>query len=1081
MSENLENETFNLSDMEIKKLDSIISHLAIENVFNSNLIDDIGYVDYTENSKGFTCLKRLEGLPDFIDDLYVFKYIHESEIDKKTINKNKLELNKGKNKSASLIVDQIDNTITELFGISCKQKTAFLVNLKNEKKREKSIIYQTLKYVERRTDKRAFKGYINYRNCEKPVAVIKYKVKTSSLPLKKVLDNLETLEKRLNLYGAGLMSIDYTRDLSGVLEKKRMIEHFLNLGFIEQSSSEEKNKKYYVIDEFTKFHTWEEKTIKDGDEDENENEFKIKIIDSDATCGRNTFKYIKNIGSVCCVIKYYNKIVSNFEAGDVQQNIGSHLAEYVFTHSCEHLEKTFRHPDVVERGLTRLEISIHGFDPKINYSQMLDEEFNLIKDAQIFHIQPGAEQWLRLAKHITQCALFANKTTNEITLFWYGSSVTKRAAGVTKKLKKKYTDANPQEWEQAIKWMILNFGFNGLPIYKIVLDVEEKQNYDGKTYKEVKTEDTKTEDTKTEDTKTEDTKTEEVKTEDTKTEDTKTEDTKTEDTKTEEVKTEDTKTEEVKTEEVKTEDTKTEEVKTEEVKTEDTKTEEVKTEEQPKRKRGRPTRREEEERRNKLTEEERTQEDELKERRRQQREERKRIKAEELAAEAERLKNLSREEREREEERKRKEEERKQKIDEERKKELAERKKEKRKKEGLKVYINNFSYFVKKGPTFLTPFGSPAKMYISTNEEVKIIKEPPCPKDEIFNYPSTILPDTKNIQFRFRTEKDHKRIGKKKLPKYTLEHFENPGKKLSTNSTRQRNKILNLENEKNRQWIKEKFNFTSDAKRIQTEKIKNKIKTNLKETETIALYEERKDTIDGVFRCFTDPEEIDNVLNENEYIHIFAFKVYPNCTRIAYKVQDETKVCFANPLMIHILDGLRDTCFNMLPKEETKYKPEYPVYFMPYASLKAKGEDGNDLKIIDEIDGKEVKKFNEMLEQHYGDWEELRRLEKLKTPMMEEVFEEVVKPTATVKLEPGEYTAYKYLKRTYRGNDQIIVYIKREDEREEPIYGYWLSEELKKIDLTKTMTPIYIRLGGTQSNPSKHKDRLATILSTQTD
>ena len=68
-----------------------------------------------------------------------------------------------------------------------------------------------------------------------------------------------------------------------------------------------------------------------------------------------------------------------------------------------------------------------------------------------------------------------------------------------------------------------------------------------------------------------------------------------------------------------------------------------------------------------------------------------------------------------------------------------------------------------------------------------------------------------------------------------------------------------------------------------------------------------------------------------------------------------------------MLNGLRDTCFNLLPEEETKYKPEYPVYFMPYASLKAKGKDGNDLKIIDEIDGKEVKNFNEMLEKYYED------------------------------------------------------------------------------------------------------------------
>ena len=1008
MSDNLENEKeVYLRDLQIRNLNSVIEHLAIENIFYSNLIDDIGYVDYTENSKGLTCLKPLKGLPDFIDDLYIYKYIHVSEIDENTINNKKMFLNKGKDKSASLIVKKFTSITTEVFGSFCDQKTTSLVNLQNEKEKENSTIYQTLKAIERRTGKKAFKGYTEYYNCKNPVAVIKYKVNTSKLPLKKVLDNLNKFENRLNMLGAGLMSIDYTRDLSGVLEKKRMVEHFLKLGFIEQSNSEEENKKYYIINEFTRFKTWDEKTIKDGDGDEDENEFKIKIIDSDATCGRNTFKYIKNNGSVCCVIKYYNKIVSNFEAGDVQNKIGSHLAEYAFTHSCDHLEKTFRHPDVVKRGLTRLEISIHGFDPKINYSRMLEEEFNLVKNARIFHIQPGAEQWLRLAKHITQCTLFANKATKDITLFWYGSSVTKRAACVTTNLKDLNIEENPKEWEHSIKWMILNFGFSGVPIYNISFDIKEEQPQ--------------------------------------------------------------------------------EEQPQEEQPQEEQPQEEQPQEEQPKRKRGRPTRREEEERRSKLTEEEREQEDKLKETKRQHQEERKRIKAEELAREVERLKNLPREERQQEEERKQQEEERKQQEKEEKKQQEKERKKQEKKnkkkqknKEGLKLYITNFSYCLKKGPTFLTPFSRPTKMYISTTG--KKIKEPPCPKDEIFNYPSQILPDTKNIQWRFRVEPDQKRIGQKKLPKYTLENFENPGKKISTNSTRERNILIQLENEKNKKWIKDKeLNLSIDEKRQIKNDIGKQFKTDLKETETIAIYEERKDTIDGVFRCFTNPGEIDKVLKENEYIHIFAFKVYPNCTRIAYKVQNDIKVCFANPLIKHILDGLRDTCFNLLPKEETKYKPEYPVYFMRNASLKAKGEDGTNLKIIDEIDGEEIKNFNETLNQHYGDWEELRRLESLKTPKMEEVNEEVVKPTQTVKLEPGEYKAYKYLKRNFRGKEQIIVYIKREDEREEAIYGYWLSEELKKIDLEKTLSPIYIRLGSGQSNPSKHMDRLTTILSTQTD
>ena len=985
MSVNFKNEKqINLNKLELKELSSIVPHLAIENVFNSNLIDDIAYVDYVENSKGLTRLKPLKGLPDYIDDLYIFKYIHRSEVEEEKNNANKIYLNKGKDASASLIVKKFTSITTEVFGEFCEQKIAFLVNLQNEKEKENSTIYQTLKNIERRTNKKAFSGYTNYYECKNPVGVIKYKINTSRLPLKKVLNNLNKLEKRLNALGAGLMSIDYTRDLSGVLEKKRMVEHFLELGFIEQSNSEE--EKYYIVNEFTFFKKWDEKTIK-KDEDE---EPKIKILDTDATCGRNTFKYIRNTGSICCVVKYYNKIVSNFEAGDVQKKIGTHLAEYAFTHSCDHLEKTFRHPDVVERGLTRLEISIHGFDPKIDYSKMLEDEFNLVKNAKIFHIQPGAEQWLRLAKHKTQCTLFANKATQEISLFWYGSSVTKRVAGVTKKIKKE----NPKEWEHAKKWMMLNFGFSGVPIYNISLDVVNVTEK-----REVKKRRT-------------------------------------------------------------------------EARSEESKAEERPKQSRPKReqcnqpanitgrRRGRPTKKEEEERQSKLTKEQIKKEEEEKERKRNEKREKKKRELVEMQKETERLKKLTHEERLREE--KEKQALQKQK----REKKTRKREIEIITEEKTKLIIEDFSYFLKKGPTFLTPFNLPSKMYMSVND--KKTKQPPCPKDEIFKYPSKILPETENIQWRFRIQPDHHRIGQKKLPNYPFQRFENHDKKISTISTRERNTLIYLkrENEKSRKWIKqtrEKF-------------MKNEIKKNLKETETIAKYEERKNTIDEVFRCFSNPEEILNVLNENEYIRIFAFKSYSNCMRIAYEVQDSIKVCFANPLLEHMLNGLRDTCFNLLPKEKTNYKPEHPVYFMPYASLKAKGKDGNDLKIIDEIDGQEIKKFNDILDQYYGDWEELQRQ---KAQKMEEVYEEKIKPIATFNLEPGEYEAYKYLKRIFRGKEQTIIYINKK-ENEIPIYSFWLNEELKKIDLNRTLSPIYIRLGGKQRTPTDSRDRITTIVSTQT-
>ena len=50
----------------------------------------------------------------------------------------------------------------------------------------------------------------------------------------------------------------------------------------------------------------------------------------------------------------------------------------------------------------------------MNYETLFDDEFSLVEDYEIFHIQPGAEQWLRLARRINQCALISNKKTLEI-------------------------------------------------------------------------------------------------------------------------------------------------------------------------------------------------------------------------------------------------------------------------------------------------------------------------------------------------------------------------------------------------------------------------------------------------------------------------------------------------------------------------------------------------------------------------------------------------------------------------------------------------------------------------------------------
>ena len=56
----------------------------------------------------------------------------------------------------------------------------------------------------------------------------------------------------------------------------------------------------------------------------------------------------------------YNKVVSNFEAGEIREPVGGHLADYA---DCpkQRLCKTFLHPDVQARGCTRIEVSLYAF------------------------------------------------------------------------------------------------------------------------------------------------------------------------------------------------------------------------------------------------------------------------------------------------------------------------------------------------------------------------------------------------------------------------------------------------------------------------------------------------------------------------------------------------------------------------------------------------------------------------------------------------------------------------------------------------------------------------------------------------
>lgn len=58
----------------------VATNVLLENVHESNLVSDISRVDYLEGNLGETDLEPLEGLPPFVDDIYIFGFCCKEEI-----------------------------------------------------------------------------------------------------------------------------------------------------------------------------------------------------------------------------------------------------------------------------------------------------------------------------------------------------------------------------------------------------------------------------------------------------------------------------------------------------------------------------------------------------------------------------------------------------------------------------------------------------------------------------------------------------------------------------------------------------------------------------------------------------------------------------------------------------------------------------------------------------------------------------------------------------------------------------------------------------------------------------------------
>ena len=84
-------------------------------------------------------------------------------------------------------------------------------------------------------------------------------------------------------------------------------------------------------------------------------------------------------------------------------------------------------------------------------------------------------------------------------------------------------------------------------------------------------------------------------------------------------------------------------------------------------------------------------------------------------------------------------------------------------------------------------------------------------------------------------------------------------------------------------------------------------------------------------------------------------------------------------------------------------------------------------------------------------------------------------------LEEGEYKIIAYSQTKYRGNTKTVLYVERLDKtkKEYLVNGYWIEEEVKKIEenkkLNKIGKPVVCRLGMVKTTPNKRKARTCTI------